>query len=81
MVADLRDLLPALPAPRHARLDRWTQSLPQYVVGHSDRVEALRRALGSLPALEVAGAAYDGIGIAACIASGRAAADRLAHGR
>jgi oxygen-dependent protoporphyrinogen oxidase len=81
MVADLRDLLPGLPVPQHARLDRWPQSLPQYLVGHTERVEGLRRALGTLPGIEVAGAAYDGIGIAACIASGRAAADRLTRQR
>jgi protoporphyrinogen/coproporphyrinogen III oxidase len=77
MLADLGDLLPGLPTAAHRRLDRWAASLPQYVVGHPDRVATIRRGLSRLPGLEVAGAAYDGIGIAACIASGQRAAERL----
>ena len=67
-------------APRAAAVTRWEQSLPQYLVGHRERVT---RARDSLPrGLAVAGAAWDGVGIPACIASGWAAADRLAadHG-
>jgi oxygen-dependent protoporphyrinogen oxidase len=75
--ADLRDLLPGLPAPEHARIDRWQQSLPQYLVGHLARVDRIRTGLAALPGLAVAGAAYDGIGIAACVASGRSAARSL----
>jgi oxygen-dependent protoporphyrinogen oxidase len=71
--ADLREILPGLPAPTAVRVDRWQQSLPQYLVGHTDRVARVRTGVAALPGLSVAGAAYDGIGIAACIASGRRA--------
>jgi protoporphyrinogen/coproporphyrinogen III oxidase len=70
---DLRDLLGDLPAPRHATLTRWGGGLPQYGVGHAERVTRLRAALP--PRIAVAGAAYDGVGIAACIRSGQTAAD------
>jgi oxygen-dependent protoporphyrinogen oxidase len=76
-LADLRDLLPGLPQPEHVRVDRWQQSLPQYLVGHVDRVGRIRTGLSALPGLAVAGAAYDGIGIAACVASGRTAVKQL----
>jgi oxygen-dependent protoporphyrinogen oxidase len=57
------------------RVNRWGGALPQYAVGHVTRVAALRR---QLPAtLAVAGAAYDGVGIAACVRSGEAAAERV----
>jgi oxygen-dependent protoporphyrinogen oxidase len=38
----------------------------------------VRASVADLPGLEVAGAAYDGVGIPACIASGRAAAEAVA---
>ncbi len=70
---DLREIMPGLPDPTAVRVDRWQQSLPQYLVGHGARVDRVRAGLAQLPGLGVAGAAYDGIGIAACIASGRRA--------
>ncbi len=57
------------------RVTRWDAALPQYRPGHLRRTEALRRALP--PGVVVAGAAYDGVGIPACIRSGRAAARGL----
>jgi oxygen-dependent protoporphyrinogen oxidase len=68
----------ALPAPVASRVTRWGGALPQYGVGHVARTAAVRAGLP--PSLELAGAAYDGVGIAACVRSGEAAADRLAGG-
>ncbi len=45
----------------------WERGLPQYLVGHGDRVD---RARDRLPAgLHLAGAAYDGVGVSPCVAS------------
>jgi oxygen-dependent protoporphyrinogen oxidase len=66
-----------LPEPVAWRVDRWGGSLPQYGPGHGERVAAARTALADHKGLAVAGAAFDGVGIAACVASGRAAADRI----
>jgi len=66
-----------LPVPLAARVQRWGGALPQYPPGHLDRVEAARAALRSHPRLALAGAAYDGVGIPACIRSGEAAADDI----
>ena len=63
--------------PRAALVTRWGGSLPQYTVGHVDRVASIRSAVGGLPGLAVCGAAYDGIGIAACIASAARAAEAV----
>jgi len=62
----------AEPAGRH--VTRWMDAFPQYAPGHGDLVAAIEH---GLPAgLEVAGAAYRGVGVPACIGSGRAAARR-----
>ncbi|GAA1866995.1 protoporphyrinogen oxidase [Actinomadura bangladeshensis] len=63
--------------PAESRVTRWGGGLPQYNVGHADRVAKVRSAVAAAPGLAVAGAAYDGLGIPACIASARAAATRV----
>jgi protoporphyrinogen/coproporphyrinogen III oxidase len=55
------------------RVTRWGGGLPQYNVGHLDRVAGIRAAVARQPGLAVAGAAYDGVGIPACIATARSA--------
>jgi oxygen-dependent protoporphyrinogen oxidase len=65
--------------PMFARVHRWPLGMPQYVLGHLDRVERIEHALGSYPGLAVAGAAYRGVGIPDCIASGEAAAESVAR--
>jgi protoporphyrinogen/coproporphyrinogen III oxidase len=64
--------------PVASRVTRWGGGLPQYTVGHLDRVDRIRAAVAAQPGLAVCGAAYDGIGIPACIASARLAADQVA---
>ena len=53
--------------------------MPQYSVGHLDRVARAREALASSPTLRLAGAGYDGVGIAACVTSAQRAADEVLH--
>lgn len=48
---------------------RWGGALPQYQVGHLERVARIRESIARVPGLAVAGAPYEGIGIPACIAS------------
>jgi oxygen-dependent protoporphyrinogen oxidase len=55
------------------RVTRWGGGLPQYNVGHLDRVASIRAAVARQPGLAVAGAAYDGVGIPACIATAKSA--------
>lgn len=58
-------------------VSRWGGGLPQYLVGHRDRVDSLRSALATQPGLAICGAALDGVGIAACIASAHLAAEKI----
>ena len=63
--------------PVASRVTRWGGGLPQYNVGHLERVAAIREAVAAQPGLAVAGAAYDGIGIPACVATARSAARQV----
>jgi oxygen-dependent protoporphyrinogen oxidase len=75
-VADLASATGIQGAPVATRVTRWGGALPQYTVGHLDRVARIRAAVAGLPGLAVCGAAYDGVGIPACIGTARAAADQ-----
>jgi oxygen-dependent protoporphyrinogen oxidase len=51
--------------------------MPQYHVGHAARVEAIEQCVAALPGLYLCGGAYRGVGIADCVRSGEAAAERV----
>ncbi|GAA0435788.1 protoporphyrinogen oxidase [Actinoplanes campanulatus] len=71
---ELSDLLGVgLPVPAAAWVQRWGGGLPQYAPGHADRIAAARAGLPE--GLALAGAAFDGVGIPVCVASGERAAD------
>jgi oxygen-dependent protoporphyrinogen oxidase len=76
-LADLAEAVGLTAPPVDQHVQRWTDALPQYAVGHLDRVARIRRALPH--GLAVAGAAYDGVGIPACIASAGTAVSTLTH--
>lgn len=77
-VAEMGEAL-GFPLPRvvDGHVQRWGGGLPQYAVGHLDRMAVVESAIAGVPGLEVCGAAYGGVGVPAVIASARAAADRL----
>jgi len=56
---------------------RWKQCMPQYHLGHLDRVKEIEQRVEPHQGLEIAGNSYWGVGIPACIASGKSAAERL----
>ena len=62
--------------PIHQRIQRWPQGMPQYLVGHQDRLDALAAACRHLPGLYLTGASYRGVGMASCVAD----AERTARG-
>ena len=69
---DLADAIGLSVRPVDTHVQRWGGALPQYAVGHLDRVRGIRAAVAAVPGLAVCGAAYDGLGIPACIASAEA---------
>ncbi|WP_042375936.1 protoporphyrinogen oxidase [Streptacidiphilus melanogenes] len=73
--ADLREAAGITATPYAHAVTRWRAGLPQYPVGHPQRVARIEAAAATLPGLALCGAAYHGVGIPACIADGwRAAA-------
>jgi protoporphyrinogen/coproporphyrinogen III oxidase len=75
--AELADSIGVAAAPVAHRVTRWGGGLPQYNVGHLDRVARIRAAVAARPGIAVAGAAYDGVGIPACVGTARTAADQV----
>jgi len=76
-LADLAEAAGIEAHPVDTHVQRWGGGLPQYAVGHLDRVARIRAAVAAVPGLELCGAAYDGVGVPAVIASAHAAAARL----
>lgn len=74
---ELRPLVGVDTQPLDSRVTRWGGGLPQYAVGHVERVARIRAAVAAVPGLAVCGAAFDGVGIPACIGSARTAVDQL----
>ncbi|MGW0364819.1 protoporphyrinogen oxidase [Streptomyces sp. NPDC002990] len=77
-LTDLGEAVGLAARPVASTVTRWDGGLPQYPVGHLDRVARIRAAVAALPGLAVCGALYEGVGIAACVASAGTAADAVA---
>jgi protoporphyrinogen/coproporphyrinogen III oxidase len=76
---ELERLLGPLGEPLFSRLHRYERGNPLPEVGHPARLQRLSALLQKLPGLELAGAAYDGVGIPDCVRQAEAAADRIAQ--
>ncbi len=71
---DLKSILGLGEAPLFVRIYRWPRSMPQYTLGHQQRVAAVQQRIRRHPSLFLAGNWESGVGISDCIRSGRAAA-------
>lgn len=74
---DLNELTGIAAPPVDALVTRWGGALPQFGVGHRERVSRIRATVGQVAGLAVCGAAYDGVGIPACIASASRAVESI----
>jgi protoporphyrinogen/coproporphyrinogen III oxidase len=70
-------VLGPLPQTVETVVRRWPRSLPQYVVGHLDRMAELESMLAALPTLRLVGSAYYGVGLPDLVLQGRSAARSL----
>lgn len=75
VLRDLRDLIGLQGEPLFADIHRWPASMPQYPVGHLDRVARIERLVADHPGLALAGNAFGGVGIPDCVRSGEKAAE------
>jgi len=71
--AELNVLLPSFGPPNEAMVQRWPDALPQYYVGHATLVTNAKSAAARL-GVSLCGNTYDGVGVPACVGSGRRAA-------
>ncbi|MGI9602377.1 MAG: protoporphyrinogen oxidase [Acidimicrobiales bacterium] len=78
--ADLRLTMGVDAPPDTVRVIRWPASFPQYTPGHLDRITETEDAVAEVGAMALAGAALRGVGIPACIRSGREAVRCLLNG-
>lgn len=63
--------------PGYVEVNRWTKAMPQYTLGHLDRLNQIEGALSRYGGLVLTGAGYRGVGIPDCIRDGAIAADRV----
>ncbi len=70
-------IFPRVAEPEHTQVSRWPRAMAQYAVGHQERMKRIAARVAALPGLQLAGNAYDGIGIPDCIRLGRKAAREL----
>jgi oxygen-dependent protoporphyrinogen oxidase len=76
--AEIASLLGVKVAPMLSRIWRHAKSMPQYRVGHEERIRSIRARLRGFPTLALAGSAYEGVGISDCVRTGEEAAECLA---
>ncbi len=74
---DLADAIGLSVRPAETHVQRWGGALPQYAVGHLSRIASIRSEVATVAGLALCGSAYDGVGIPACIASARLAANKI----
>jgi len=79
MLADLRSLLDIEGAPVMTRVTRWARAIPQYELGHLERLARLDSALAALPGLHLRANYRDGISVADCVQNAQALATRISR--
>jgi oxygen-dependent protoporphyrinogen oxidase len=74
---EVRDVFGLDVTPTLTRVHRWDRGMPQYNMGHLERVERIESSLARIPGIEIAGNMLHGVGIPDCIVSGELAATNL----
>jgi oxygen-dependent protoporphyrinogen oxidase len=77
VLSELRAIVGVKGEPLLSRVYRWNAGMPQYTIGHLDRVALLGERLADIPGLGVGGGSYTGVGVPNCIESGEAAVSKV----
>jgi oxygen-dependent protoporphyrinogen oxidase len=75
--AELKQICNVTTEPIYTEVNRWMKAMPQYLLGHLERLEETETALSRYGGLVLTGAAYRGVGIPDCIRDGVVAAERV----
>jgi oxygen-dependent protoporphyrinogen oxidase len=79
VACDLREIMGITAEPKVVRVYRWHKAMPQYTIGHEERVAAIDALAARHPGLYLGGSAYRGIGISDCIRTGEEIARKAAE--
>jgi oxygen-dependent protoporphyrinogen oxidase len=79
VLAEFRDILGLNPfaKPLFTRVFRWRLGMPQYTLGHLDRVKLIEDQSAQIAGLALAGGSYRGVGVPNCIESGEGAVSKI----
>lgn len=68
VLQDLEKTMGITKEPEFAKVTRWSEQMPQYTVGHREKISDVRKEVAkSLPGVFMAGSSFDGVGIPDCI--------------
>lgn len=74
---ELKEIMGIDAEPVITRVYRWKKEMPQYKVGHSERVKAIEEMSSKHPGLYITGSSYYGVGIGDCIRCGELTAEKI----
>jgi protoporphyrinogen/coproporphyrinogen III oxidase len=74
---DLEQFMGALPDPLFSTVHKWPDSMPQYIVGHKQRLGRISGVLHQIPGIHLVGNAYEGVGIPDCVRLAKDAATAI----
>lgn len=75
---DLNKIMNITMEPEFAIISRWPDAMPQYTVGHKERIETVQKnTKEELPGVFLAGSSFEGLGIPDCIDQGKAAVSEV----
>ena len=77
VLSEMRDILGVKGDPLFSRVYRWHLGMPQYTIGHLDRVETMESRAREIPGLWLGGGSYRGVGIPNCIEGGEAGVSKI----
>lgn len=77
VLAELRDLLGVSGEPEFCEIAHWHGAMPQYHVGHLEKVRQIEERAAAIPGMALAGNSFHGVGVPFCIHDGEQAAERL----
>jgi len=78
VLKDLKRTMKIKGEPEFTVVTRWKNIMPQYTIGHKERIEKVRNILAAqLPGVFLAGSSYEGVGIPDCIGQGEKAVEEV----